>query len=143
MADGGSSQRRGTVTIGDTLSNQVGVTPDYTHGPSYFESISTADRLASMGNAETIKLIELNNNLGPPDILGMGNNPSVTDPCANSGGLPIVIATRYYKLRAWDYTCVGTPQSVTWIDTSISTAAAPSSPCGGVLSNLTVIASWT
>jgi len=48
----------------------------------------------------------------------------------------------YYKLRAYDSSCVS-PTAVIWTDTTISLTNAPAFPCSGPYVNLTVISQWT
>jgi hypothetical protein len=59
------------------------------------------------------------------------------------GALPITVtsAVQYYKLRAYDTSCV-TPTPVVWVDTQISLANAPAFPCSGPYSTPEVIDTW-
>lgn len=61
----------------------------------------------------------------------------------NYGVLPNNLSTQtiYYKLRAYDLSCV-TPTAVTWVDTQISLANAPAFPCSGPYSPIEIIDSW-
>lgn len=53
----------------------------------------------------------------------------------------VTTATRYYKLRAFDTSCV-TPTPVVWVDTEISLVNAPSFPCSGPYSDPEVLDTW-
>lgn len=55
--------------------------------------------------------------------------------------LTLSLLTRYFKLRAYDTSCL-TPTAVTWIDTQISLANAPAFPCSGPYSVPEVIDTW-
>lgn len=59
------------------------------------------------------------------------------------GVLPISLssAIQYYKLRAYDTSCV-TPTYVVWVDTQVSLANAPVFPCSGPYSAPEVIDTW-
>ena len=59
------------------------------------------------------------------------------------GALPLNLSTltQYYKLRAYDTSCV-TPTPVVWIDTQISLANAPAFPCSGPYSAVEVLDTW-
>jgi len=59
------------------------------------------------------------------------------------GVLPLNLSPliQYYKLRAYDTSCV-TPTPVVWIDTQISLANAPAFPCSGPYSAIEVLDTW-
>lgn len=61
------------------------------------------------------------------------------------GALPTIpgrsASNQYFKLRAYDTSCV-TPTSVTWVDTQISLANAPTFPCSGPYTNPEVLDTW-
>lgn len=51
------------------------------------------------------------------------------------------VSAQYYKLKAYDLSC-STPTYVTWVDTQVSLANAPSFPCSGPYSAPEVIDTW-
>lgn len=51
------------------------------------------------------------------------------------------VSAQYYKLRAYDLSCV-TPTYVVWVDTQVSLANAPAFPCSGPYSAPEVIETW-
>jgi hypothetical protein len=62
-----------------------------------------------------------------------------------AGALPtipgITSANQYFKLRAYDTSCL-TPTAVTWVDTEISLANAPAFPCSGPYTSPEVLDTW-
>lgn len=60
-----------------------------------------------------------------------------------AGAFPLKVFTsnQYYKLRAYDTSCV-TPTAVVWVDTQISLANAPSFPCSGPYTAPEVLETW-
>ena len=62
-----------------------------------------------------------------------------------AGVLPTIpgrtAANQYFKLRAYDTSCV-TPTAVVWVDTQISLANAPTFPCSGPYTNPEVLDTW-
>lgn len=59
------------------------------------------------------------------------------------GALPLNLSAlvKYYKLRAYDISCAS-PTFVTWVDTQVSLANAPTFPCSGPYSSPEVISTW-
>jgi hypothetical protein len=62
-----------------------------------------------------------------------------------AGALPLragtSVSAQYYKLRAYDTSCV-TPTAVVWVDTQISLANAPAFPCSGPYTTPEVLETW-
>lgn len=62
-----------------------------------------------------------------------------------AGALPLraggFTAAQYYKLRAYDTSCV-TPTPVVWVDTEVSLANAPAFPCSGPYTTPEVLDTW-
>lgn len=62
----------------------------------------------------------------------------------SAGALPTTqgfASAQYYKLRAYDTSCV-TPTPVVWVDTQISLANAPPFPCSGPYTSPEVLDTW-
>ena len=66
-----------------------------------------------------------------------------------AGVLPLVtgtyVSTQFYKLRSYDLSCTPNPLPVVWIDTQVSLANVPASPCGSLTPNFTapeVLDTW-
>lgn len=61
-----------------------------------------------------------------------------------AGALPTnqgFASAQYYKLRAYDTSCV-TPTAVVWVDTQVSLANAPPFPCSGPYTSPEVLDTW-
>jgi hypothetical protein len=86
---------------------------------------------------------EANYSIQDVRIANIVRPPSYFQAIYKFGALPAKASNGilYYKLRAFDLSCV-TPTPVTWIDTEISLTNAPIFPCSGPYSNIEVLDAW-
>jgi hypothetical protein len=60
----------------------------------------------------------------------------------NSAILNVSVVQTFYKMRAYDLSC-SPPSAIYWVDTVVSYTNAPTAPCGGALSPIEIVESWT